>query len=641
MITVVDQDQGRSGASAEGRDGFQFLMAEVGLGHAGAVLSLEASRLARSSSDWHRLIEICGLADTLVIDEDGIYDPSHYNDRLLLGFKGTMSEAELHWLRQRLLGGMLEKAHKGELRVRLPTGLVHDTANQVILDPDEQVQQAVRLVFDLFDQLGTARAVVKHFATHKLAFPTRFWGGKRDGDLVWSPLPLARVLSILHNPAYAGAYVYGRTQTRRQLPPGSAASASRRIRHIPRDAWPIVLQDAHPPYISWAQFLHNQQRLDDNRTFRAEARRGAAREGAALLQGIGLCGRCGRGLSVRYPNAGTIPHYECNQLHAQFTGQPCQSIRGDAVDAAVAQLFLEAVQPAQLEVSLATLEELDTRARQIDQLWQLRIERAQYQADLARRRFLAVEPENRLVARNLERDWNAKLTEIESLQREWASRPQAAPQLATPKERQRILALAKDVPALWQAASTTHAQRKQLLRCLVKEVTLTKQDTTIHVSIRWQTEALSELSVPRPPRACDLTRTDPAVVERVRTLALSHTDHQIAELLNREQLTSGAGLPFDRAKVNWIRRAYDISAACPNNPAACPTGQRADGRYSARAAANSLQVHMSTIAAWCRAGRLDGLQDVPLGPWWIKLTPEIIAELRQEQKRPASDPLAQ
>lgn len=303
-IIVIDQDQGLSGASAAGRDGFQLVVAEVGLGHAGAVLSLEASRLARSCSDWYRLIEICALADTLVIDEEGVYDPGQYNDRLLLGFKGTMSEAELHWLRNRLLGGKLEKAQKGRLRFRLPTGLVYDATGQVTLDPDEQVQQAVQLVFDLFDELGSALAVVQHFATHQLLFPTRHWGGARDGELVWDPLAHGRVLAILHNPAYANAYVYGRTQTRTQMPPGEAPRIKGRTRQTKRDDWPIVLHNAHPGYITWDQFLHNQQRLDDNRTFRPEDRRGAVREGAALLQGIVLCGRCGRRMTIRYLDDG-------------------------------------------------------------------------------------------------------------------------------------------------------------------------------------------------------------------------------------------------------------------------------------------------------------------------------------------------
>src|SRR5919108_3044379 len=299
-ITVIDQDQGHSGASTASRDGFQSLLVEVGLGRAGAVLSLEVSRLARSSSDWYRLLEICALTDTLVIDEEGVYDPGQYNDRLLLGFKGTMSEAELHWLRQRLLGGKLAKAEEGQLRFRLPVGLVYDPTGKIVIDPDQEVSEAVRLVFALFAQHRSALAVVTHFAQHHLRFPTSLWGGGHDGELVWGRLTSGRVLSILHNPFYAGAYVYGRTVTRTQVLPGEAPRIKGRTRQIKRDDWPIVLRDAHPGYITWEQFRHNHQQLDDNRTWRPEDRRGAVREGAAMLQGLVLCGRCGRRMSVRY-----------------------------------------------------------------------------------------------------------------------------------------------------------------------------------------------------------------------------------------------------------------------------------------------------------------------------------------------------
>jgi DNA invertase Pin-like site-specific DNA recombinase len=633
QIVVIDQDQGLSGASAIGRDGFQFVVAEVGLGHAGAVLSLEASRLARACSDWYRLIEICALTDTLVVDEEGVYDPGQYNDRLLLGFKGTMSEAELHWLRSRLLGGKLEKAQKGTLRFRLPTGLVHDSTAEVIFDPDDQVQQAVRLVLDLFDELGSALAVVKHFADHQLLFPTRLWGGDRDGELVWNPLRHGRVLDILHNPAYAGAYVYGRTKTRTRLLPGEAPRVKGYTRQVKREDWPIVLHGVYPAYITWDQFLRNQQRLDDNRTFRPEDCRGAVREGAALLQGIILCGRCGRRMSARYLDDGLTPCYECNQTHKEAAVKTCQSIRGDDLDAAVARTFLEAMHPAQLEVSMAALEQIEARARQIDRQWQLRIERAQYEADVARRRFFAVEPENRLVARSLERDWNEKLTEIQRLERDYAVLPKPTARLASPEERQRILALAQDLPAIWHATTTTHTERKQLLRFLIKDVTLTGQPTTLHVGIRWQTEAVTELDVPRRKRSYELKRTDPGVVQRIRELAPRHPDDQIAELLNQENLVPGASDSFTKSKVQWIRHAYDIATGCPARPSACPDGPRSDGRYPAHIVAEQLNVTISTICEWCKSGRLDGIQAQPRSPWWIKLTPEIIAELRKPVRR--------
>ena len=632
-IHVIDQDQGHSGSSTIGRDGFQSLVAEVGLKHCGAVLSLEVSRLARSCSDWYHLLEICALTDTLVIDEEGIYDPGHYNDRLLLGFKGTMSEAELHWLRLRLQGGKLTKAEQGELRFRLPIGLVYDAIGRVVLDPDEEVQAAVRLVFDLFEQYCSALAVVKHFHTHHLRFPDRLWQRPRKGELVWEPLRCGRVLSLLHNPFYAGAYVYGRTKTRRQALPGEEPRIKGRTRQVKQEDWPIVLLSAHPGYISWEQFRHNQQLLDDNRTWRPEEHRGAVREGSALLQGIVLCGICGRRMNVRYLSDGTTPSYECRQAHAQLAEKTCQTMRGDGIDQVVATCFLEAIQPAHLAVSLSTLDQLEARAKQLDRQWQLRLERAQYEADLARRRYMAVDPDNRLVARSLERDWNEKLTEAERLQREYETLPKPTALRLTPQERQRIVALAQNVPAVWHAPTTTHAERKQLLRYLIKDVTLNRCESIINVRIRWRTEALTDLIVPRPKRVADARRTDPQVVARVRQLAPAHTATHIAALLNEEGFRSGLGGSFTARKVEWIRVAYNIPLDCPEGPGFCPSGQRGDGRYSALAAAELLNVNVSTIADWCNAGRLECVRAGTQGPRWITLTPEIIAELRKPVQR--------
>jgi DNA invertase Pin-like site-specific DNA recombinase len=639
-ITIIDRDQGHSGAATAGRDGFQSLSAEVGLGHAGAVLSLEVSRLARSSSDWYRLLEICALTDTLVIDEEGVYDPGQYNDRLLLGFKGTMSEAELHWLRNRLLGGKLEKAQHGALRFRPPAGFVFDPTGQVVLDPDEEVQQAVRLLFTLFAQSGSALAVVKHFAVHHLRFPTRGWGKRQGNELVWGPLTHTRVLEVLHNPAYAGTYVYGRTQTRTRVLPGEAPRVKGRTRLVARQDWPIVLHDQHPAYITWEQFLRHQQQLDDNRTFRPEDHPGAVREGAALLQGLALCGQCGRRMRVRYLEDGRTPSYDCNALHVRQAGRTCQSLRGDGVDAAVARVFLDAMQPAQLAVSLATLEQVEVQARQIERQWHLRLERAQYEADLARRRFLAVDPEYRLVARTLERDWNEKLAALATLEREYAAMPPLTARLVSPEERQRILALAQDVPAVWAATTTSHTERKQLLRCLIKDVTLTKRATTITVAIRWQTEACTLLEIPRPVRSCDRRRTSPAIIARIQGLAPHHTDSEIATILNQEGATPGLGGTFTAAKVAWIRYAYTIPSGCPEAPGACRAGQRGDGRYSAQAAAQLLNVDVSTIADWCCTGRLEYVQKTPHSPRWITLTSALIAALRKprRQRKPRRSP---
>lgn len=623
QIVVVDQDQGRSGAASSEREGFQFLVAQVGLGHAGAVLSLEASRLARASSDWYRLLEICALTHTLVIDEEGIYDPSQYDDRLLLGFKGTMSEAELHWLRSRLLGGKLEKARQGQLRSRPPSGYLYNPVGQLVFDPDEQIQQVVRLVFELFDTWGSGLAVVKHFSQHQLLFPTRLWTGPHKGEVVWGPLSHSRVLAMLHNPCYAGAYAYGRTETRQSVTPEGRLRKT--TRHRRRETWPIVIPQAHPGYITWDQFLPHQHRLADNQRQPLTSQRGAVREGTALLQGIVLCGRCGRRMSTRYQEDGLRPAYHCDQTAHRFGGQSCQSFRGQRIDAAVAQALLAAVQPAQLSEAMAALDQLAAQACQIDQQWQLRLERARYEADLAGRRFIQVDPENRLVARTLEKGWNDKLSELQRLEREFATRPIPPLLVATPEEQSRILALAQDLPTLWHAPTTTPADRKQLLRCLIKDVTLTGADTSIQIGIRWQTEAVTELTVPRSTQ-----RTVPRIVARIQELAQGHhTDEQIASALNQAGWTTSRSKPFTAQRVKELRHLYHIPTGCSGRPDAYPTGQRADGRYCTRVAAQYLNRTIATVNAWCRSGRLDALQAKPGAPYWIKLTPDIIAQFGQ------------
>ena len=632
-IQVVDQDQGHSGASSLGRAGFEWLAAQVGLGHVGAVLSLEVSRLARNNSDWYRLLELCALAETLVIDEEGIYDPGAPNDRLLLGIKGTMSEAELGWLRSRLQGGKLAKAEQGCLRFRLPIGLVYDPVGQIVFDPDEAVQEAVRLVFSLFEQTSSALAVVSYFARHHLRFPARWWGGKQAEELHWGHLTHTRVLTLLHCPLYAGAYVYGRTQFRRKTLPGETPRITGRTRRVSQEDWPIVRLEAHPGYISWDAFQHNQRQLDDNRTWRAEEHRGAIREGPSLLQGIVLCGTCGRRMSIRYQRAGTLLMYECHQLHSQLAGKTCQTLRGDRVDQAVVQCFLEAIQPAQIEVALSALDQIEAHARQVDQQWRRQLERAEYEADLARRRYKTVEPENRLVARSLEREWNEKLAALERLEHEYALAPKHAALSLSPAQREQIRRLAQDLPAIFQAPTTTFAQRKQLVRWLIKDVTLSKRGNLIDLVIRWQTEALTHLAIPRHKKSWEVSQTSQQVVSRVRELAPTHPDTQIAARLNAEGAVAGKGGTFTASKVEWIRYAYAIPLCCPERPSAARTGQRGDGRYSAQAAADVLNVDVSTIAEWCKLGKLEAVRATPHGPRWITLTPDLIATLRKPVRR--------
>ena len=527
----------------------------------------------------------------------------------------------------------MTKAEQGQLRFRLPIGLVYDPVGRIVPDPDEAVQEAVRLVFSLFEQSTSALAVVSAFTQQHLRFPTRWWGGKRADELIWSRLSHERVLNILHSPLYAGAYVYGRTKFRSRTLPGEEPRIKGRTRRVKQEDWPVVLLDAHPGYITWEQFLRNQRQLDDNRTWRAEEHRGAIREGPSLLQGIVLCGSCGRRMSIRYQRDGSLLMYECHQLHSQLAARTCQTMRGDRIDQAVVACFLQAIEPAHLEVALAALDQVEARAKQVENQWHRQIERAQYEADLARRRYKAVDPDNRLVARSLEKEWNEKLAEVDKLEREHQHVPKPAALLLTTAQREQIRRLAHDLPAIWHASTTTFVERKQLMRWLIKDVTLSKRGNVIDVAIRWQTEALTALSIPRYKMSWEERQTSPHVVERVREWSPTHTATQIATLLNEEGLRPGLGGSFTASKVDWIRVAYSIPLACPEGPGFCPSGQRGDGRYSALAAAELLNVNVSTIADWCNAGILESVRAHPHGPRWISLTPDIIEKLRKPTQR--------
>ena len=472
QIMVIDSDQGQSGASSADREGFQRLVADVGLGKAGVVLGLEVSRLARNNADWHRLLEICALSRTLICDEDGLYDPADFNDRLLLGLKGTMSEAELHFIRARLQGGILSKARRGELPMPLPVGLVDDSSGKVALDPDAGVQHAIGHLFDCFVRTSSARAVVQAFNRDGLLFPTRIRTGERKGDLVWSPLTHSRVLRTLHNPRYAGAFAYGQRRTRK------TASGKTTTRVVPREEW-MLIPDAHPGYITLEQYERNLRTLAANATAHGTDRAaGPAREGTALLQGLAVCGRCGQRMTVRYHTRKgvQVPDYQCIRVNIQTAGDKCQVIQGNSVDAAISRLLLDTVTPLALEVALNVQAELEARADEADQLRKTHVQRARQHAELARRRYLAVDPGNRLVADTLEADWNDTLRAVQTAQDEYERQTAAANAALTEQHKQRIRQLASDFPTLWNDPATPARERKRVVRLLIEDVTLTKAD---------------------------------------------------------------------------------------------------------------------------------------------------------------------
>ncbi|NWJ98920.1 MAG: recombinase family protein, partial [Chloroflexi bacterium] len=632
-IEVIDQDQGHSGSSINGRDGFQYLMAQVGLGKAGAVVSIEVSRLARSCTDWYRLLEICALSSTLVIDEEGVYDPSQYNDRLLLGFKGTMSEAELHWLTQRMQGGKLAKAEKGELRCLLPVGLIYDSVgtNRIVLDPDEEVQQAVRLVFELFAHSGSALAVAQHFEQSGLKFPTRQWEAVHQGEVVWRPLSYTRVLNILHNPTYAGAYVYGQVHYRTKVEVGDKPTLKGHRERRKLEDWPIILEGHHPGYVTWDVFVGNQKKLADNRTYDPSQAggAGAVHKGEALLSGIVRCGRCGRKMKVHYQKEGSFC-YQCEDRDGSSGSlfKLCQDVRGSRIDQAVASAVLEAIEPAELNVALGTLAQLEEESRQFERQWQRRIERSQYEADLARRRFVLVDPENRLVARNLEKEWNLKLAEIVSIEREYAEVSRDKAKIAvSASEREAILSLSHDLPQLWQAQSTTNAERKQLLRYLIADVTLLKEKEveTIRIVVRWQSGAVSELKIARIPTGRKHRPLNPEALKRMLELSATHSSGEIAEQLNGEGYQTSTGRAFSGSNVRMLLEQEQGSGKSESTrKVVLEKGQRGDGRYGVAAAARVLKVSEATVRRWCEEGRLEVVRNKPSGPRWIALNVEVL-----------------
>jgi DNA invertase Pin-like site-specific DNA recombinase len=592
-IHTIDTDQGVSGASAENRDGFQHLVTEVALGHAGIVLGLEVSRLARNNADWHRLLELAALTSTLILDEDGIYDPAHFNDRLLLGLKGTMSEAELHVLKARLIGGQRNKAKRGELEMSLPIGLVYDAAGAVVLDPDQQIQQSIRLLFDTFREIQSATAVVRRFLREGIRFPRRIRRGIGKGDIVWGSIEHCRVIQILHNPRYAGAYAYGRTKG-----VWKADSKWTMPKKISRENWPVLIRDAHPGYITWDQFERNEQTLRDNVAGWSPTGRGRMpREGTALLQGRLLCGRCGARMRVRYQKVRTTlaPYYVCSEEVVRRAGTTCQSIRGRDIDAAISALLLETVAPAALEVALAVHDEIAGRIQQADKLRASQLERARYDAELARRRYLKVDPDNRLVADSLEADWNAQLRTLDSLQQDHERQRKADQGLLSEEARSRILALSADFPRVWNNERTAPLERKRMVALLIEDITLLKAED-ISINVRFRGGQITRLTVPRPVPMAVIRKTKPEVIATLDRLLETHTDQQAADALNALGYRNWQQQPFTSKKVISVRCAYKLKGGAKR--------LLDKGFVRAEDLAKRLGVSITTIHEWGRQGLL-------------------------------------
>ena len=594
-VVVIDVDQGQSGASAADREGFQRLVADVSLNKAGIVLGLECSRLARNNADWHQLLQLCSFTNTLICDEDGLYDPSAINDRLLLGLKGTMSEAELHFLRARLQGGLLAKAGRGELALRLPIGFVYDATGAVALDPDVQVRKTVAHLFATFERTGSAQAVVKVMRAEGVRFPARHLGGPHHGELYWVPVHHSTVLFVLHNPRYAGAYFYGR---RHQV---TSAEGRHRTELKPRDQWTVFIPGAHDGYITMEAFEANQDTLAANAAARGDDRRaGPAREGPALLQGLVVCGRCGKRMTVNYHrrcDGSLVPDYSCQGEGIATARPPCQHVCGVGVDAAVADLALAELTPLAIDAAFEVSAELARRAEDADRIRQAGVERARYDAEAARLRYLAVDPTNRLVAGTLEADWNAALRTLGEEQDAY-ERSRLTEATLSDEHRARVRALAEDLPALWRDPATPMRERKRLIRLLVTDVTLVRGAQHITVHVRLSGGATHTLELPRPLTAWELHTTPDATIALIDELLDDHPFDEVVSILNERGVTGGWGKPFNVASLTALCKLRGIDDH--------RTRLRATGMLTLAEIASEFDVCPQTIKIWQRRGAITG-----------------------------------
>ncbi len=626
-IKVLDGDLGCSGSSTTDRTDFKTLVADVSLGNAGAVLALEASRLARSNADWHRLIEICGITRTLIIDEDGCYDPSDFNDGLLLGLKGTMAQAELHFIRGRLQGGKLNKAKKGELRFPLPVGYVFDEANQIVKDPDEQVRGAIGLVFTAFLETGSAYGVVQRFAEDNLSFPKRSYGGVWAGKLQWGRLTDSRVLEILKNPSYAGIYAFGRYRCVKEILEDGEIRSS--IARMPRDEWLVEIRDHHEGYASFEQYLKNLDAIERNRTNPTEAvLSGPAREGLAMLQGLLICGYCGRRLTPRYRgNGGLYPIYECNWRKREgLSKTSCMSVQCGYLDRSVEERIWEVVNEEQLNLALDAYDILRQREQQINTQWKLRLQRAEYEAQLAQKRYEQVDPENRLVASTLEQRWNDALIELEDVQNQIADL-QRKENVVTSHEREEVLKLAQDLPRLWKSDATSTKDKKRILQLLIQDITVEKPEKgRVVLHVRWQGGQCEDLDVGLPRPAADRWRHSDALVRRVRELARNLSDEEIAAKLNAEGLQSNKGNSFTRSSVSWIRHKHEIP----------PVDKKKPEEQTVKEVSEQFGVSPGVVYYWI-ANKIITARRLNHGsPYWITINPQKKRDLEQwvrESKR--------
>ena len=615
-VEVVDEDQGRSGQSAVGRLGFQYLLAEISLDHVGLILGLEMSRLARSNKDWHQLLELCAIFRTLLADQDGLYDPTDYNDRLLLGLKGTMSEAELHILRSRMYQGLLNKARRGEVYNHPPSGYVKSPTGVFALDADEQVQDVIRMIFDLFDRLGTIHGVLRYLVENGIRMPIRPHAGPNRGQLEWHRPNRVTLQNLLRRPIYAGYYRWGHRALDARRRVAGRPGTGRTVR--PPKECLVLLEDRCPAYITAARFWSNQQRLDANRA-RAESL-GTVRQGPSLLGGLLVCGQCGRRLLVQYINAGTGLRYSCLRGVIDYGEPPCQSLSGQRLDAFVSQQVLTVLQPAALELHLAAAADVEQERQRLHRHWQQQLERARYQTDRAARHYHAVEPENRLVGRELERRWEEALKEQRRLEEEYDRFARDQPATLSAAEREQIRSLAQAIPDLWQAATTTPADRQRLVRFLIERIELIVHGATdqVEVAIHWTGGFVSQHSLVRAVQSYEQLANYAHLRARIEELrAQGQTMAQVAHCLNQEGFHPPKRAScFTTSMVAGFMAKGGWSGSRPR--ALSVQGMLRRGEWLLMDLARKLQMPSATLHRWRKVGWVQARKlPVPGGHWAI------------------------
>jgi len=623
QVTVIDEDLGLSGSGWAERSGFARLTAEVALGRVGIVLGLEVSRLARNNADWYRLFDLCSVTDTLVGDGDGIYHPALFNDRLVLGLKGIMAEAELHVLRARLEGGIRNKAARGELRRGLPVGFVWGEADgEVRFHPDESVVNTLRTVFSKFTELGSVRKVWLWLRSEGLSFPMR---QHMKSPIRWIAPTYTAIHHVLTNPVYAGAYIYGRCRHERYV--DEQGRLRRRTRHLPMAEWSVLLPEHHPGYIDWATYQANQGRIDANVRPQPHQAGGAVREGPALLQGLATCGKCGRRLHTHYTGRNAAPGYHCSGKNiVEGRGEYCLHVGGVQIDQAVVDAFLQALTPAALEATERAAQQLEAGHDAALAQWRLEVERARYEAERAERQYRAVEPENRLVARGLETEWEKRLRDLALAEKELGRREQQRPRTLSPEEKKKLRSLGSDLQQVWTAPTTTVRDRKELLRALLEEVmvTVNKPERCAHLTLRWKGGALTEIDLSLPRMKPRGLHTDEDTISLLRRLAVHYPDDVIAGILNRQGRRTASGERFTANHVGSLRRYRQIPRHEP--PTESPTAELA----TIRKAAQILGVYTSTIHRWLNDGFIAGEQVTPGAPWQIRITDELRARFVEQ-----------